>query len=44
MVIECQRWVGKPPFGFNDTMISQVSAARQGFKQLDVRLTMTVSV
>ena len=43
MVIECERWAEKPQFGFNDTIISQVSAARQGFKQLDIRLTMAVS-
>ena len=33
-----------PDVGFNDNIISQVSATRQGFKQLDIRLTMAVSV
>ena len=33
-----------PQFGFNDNITSQVSAARQGSKQLDIRLTMEVSV
>ena len=31
-------------FGYIDNMICQVSAARQGFKQLDIKLTMAVSV
>ena len=34
----------KTQSGFNDNIISQVSAARQGLKQLDIRLTMAVSV
>ena len=42
--IQCEISAGKPQFGFNDTIISQVSAARQGFKQLNIRLTMAVSV
>ena len=44
MAIQCETWAGKLQFGFNDTIISQVSAARQGFKQLDIWLTMAVSV
>ena len=43
MVIKCEIWAEKP-FGFNDNINSQGSAARQGFKQLDIRLTMAVSV
>ena len=31
------RYGQKNQVGFNDNMISQVSAARQGFKQLDIR-------
>ena len=33
----------KYQYGFNDNIVSQVSAARQGFKQLDIRLTMVAS-
>ena len=44
MVIQCEIWAEKPQFGFNDTSIPPVSAARQIFKQLDIRLTLAVSV
>ena len=44
MVIWCEIWAEKRQFGFNDNIVPQVSAFRQGFTQLDIRLTMAVSV
>ena len=40
MAIRCEIRTEKPNLGFNDSIVSQVSAARQDFKQLDIRLTM----
>ena len=44
MVIWCEVWAGNPNIESNDRVISQDSAARQGFKQLEIRLTTAVSV
>ena len=43
MVIQCEIWAKNPQYEFNDNIVPQVSAARQGFKQLNIRLTMAVS-
>ena len=43
-VVQCEIWAEKPQFGFNDNIVCQVLAARQGFKQLNIRLIMAVSV
>ena len=44
MVIQCEIWADNPQLGINDTIVAQVSAARQGLKQLGIRLTMAGSV
>ena len=39
VLVPCEICAGKPQFGFNDKIVPQVSAARQGYKQLGIRLT-----
>ena len=43
VVIQCAMWAENPS-NLDSMIVAQVSAARQGFKQLGIRLTMAVSV